>query len=240
MKKLSIVVPAYNESKRIGKTLVAMHNFLIKQAFEYEILVVDDGSKDNTVETVNALKSQVKNLSVIDNTENHGKGWVVKQGMLKATGDIRLFMDADNSTTVDQVLNMLPFFEQGFDVTIGSRRVEGSQIETKQSLIRDFLGGVFRFIVHTLVPVGVTDSQCGFKAFTAKAAQDVFSKQTIYRWAFDVEILALAKKQGYKIKEVPVVWVNDAESHVKFGGMVKMLFEIIEIRLNLWFGKYDR
>ena len=100
-------------------------------------------------------------------------------------------------------------------------------------MIRDFLGGVFRFIVHTLVPVGVTDSQCGFKAFTAKASQNIFSKQTIYRWAFDVEILALAKRQGYKIKEVPVVWVNDAESHVKFSGMVKMLFEIIEIRLNL-------
>lgn len=240
MKKLSVVVPAYNESKRIGKTLVAMHNFLVKQSFDYEILVVDDGSKDNTVETVNALKSQVKNLSVIGNTENHGKGWVVKQGMLKASGDIRLFMDADNSTTVDQIVNMLPFFEQGFDVTIGSRRVEGSQIETKQSLIRDFLGGVFRFIVHTLVPVGVTDSQCGFKAFTAKATQEVFSKQTIYRWAFDVEILALAKRQGYKIKEVPVVWVNDAESHVKFSGMVKMLLEIIEIRLNLWTGKYGK
>ena len=240
MKKLSVVVPAYNEAKRIVKTLTDMHNFLIKQSFDYEILVVDDGSLDNTVELVTNLKSQVKNLSVITNSENHGKGWVVKQGMLKATGDIRLFMDADNSTTVNQIMNMLPYFEQGSQAVIGSRRVEGSQIETKQSLIRDFLGGVFRFIVHTLVPVGVTDTQCGFKAFTGQAVAQIFSKQSIYRWAFDVEILALARKNGFKIKEVPIVWVNDAESHVKFSGMVKMLLEIIQIRINLWSGKYGK
>ena len=108
----------------------------------------------------------------------------------------------------------------------------------RQSFFRDFLGGCFRFIVHTLVPVGVTDSQCGFKAFSSKAAAVIFPRQTIYRWAFDVEILALARKKGFKIKEVPITWVNDAESHVKLGGMISMLLEVFEVRLNLWSGKY--
>ena len=187
---------------------------------------------------VQKLEGSVPNLKLIDNKENHGKGWVTKQGMLAATGDVRLFMDADDSTKVDEVAKFLPFFEQGYDIVIGSRRIAGSNIAVKQSSFRDFLGGVFRFIVHTLVPVGVTDSQCGFKAFSAKAAAAIFPKQTIYRWAFDVEILAIARKQGFKIKEVPITWVNDSESHVKLGGMVNMLLEVIEVRLNLWSGKY--
>ena len=240
MNKLSIVIPAYNESHRIGKTLEAIAGWLAVQPFEYEILVVSDGSKDNTAEVVNNLSPQIKNLKVIDNKENHGKGWVVKQGMLEASGDIRLFTDADNSTSVDQVTKMLPFFEQGYDVVIGSRRIEGSKIAAKQPLLRDFLGGVFRLIVHTLVPLGVTDSQCGFKAFTAKAAQNIFPKQTIFRWAFDVEILALVRKMKFKLKEVPLVWINDVESHVKFSGMLKMLLEVIQIRLNLLLGKYNK
>lgn len=238
MKKLSVIVPAYNEEHRIEKTLRSMGEFLHKQTYPYEILVVNDGSKDKTARVVNGLMSTVQNLKLIDNRENHGKGWVTKQGMLAATGDVRLFMDADNSTEVFEVDKMLPFFNQGFDVVVGSRRIAGSNIAIKQSVFRDFLGGVFRFIVHTLVPVGVTDSQCGFKAFSEKATLAIFPKQTIFRWAFDVEILSLARKSGFKIKEVPVTWVNDAESHVKFGGMISMLLEVAEIRLNLWTGKY--
>ena len=238
MKKLSVVIPAFNEEHRIEKTLLAVSEFLKKQSFEYEILVVNDGSKDGTSTVVKKLEAIIPKLKLIDNRENHGKGWVTKQGMLAATGDVRLFMDADDSTKVDEVANFLPYFDQGFDLVIGSRRIKGSKIAAKQSPIRDFLGGVFRFIVHTLVPVGVTDSQCGFKAFSAKASEAIFSRQTIYRWAFDVEILALAKKLGFKIKEQPITWVDDAESHVKFSGMVNMLLEVIEVRLNLWEGKY--
>ncbi len=238
MKKLSVVIPAYNEEHRIGKTLAAVSEFLQKQTYPTEILVVNDGSKDRTAAVVAEYEKKIPNLTLVDNQENHGKGWVTKQGMLKATGDIRLFMDADNSTRVEEVVKMLPFFEQGFDLVVGSRRIAGSDIAVKQPWIRDFLGGVFRLIVHTLVPVGVTDSQCGFKAFSRQAAETIFPKQSIYRWAFDVEILALARRRKYKIKEVPVRWVNDAESHVKFGGMVSMLLEVVQVRLNLWTGKY--
>lgn len=238
MTKLSVVIPSYNEELRIEKTLRLVSEFLQKQTYPYEILVVNDGSKDGTSSVIQKLESSIPNLRLIDNKENHGKGWVTKQGILEATGDVRLFMDADDSTKVGEITKFLPFFDQGYDIVIGSRRIQGSNIAVKQSGFRDFLGGVFRFIVHTLVPVGVTDSQCGFKAFSARSSQAIFTKQTIYRWAFDVELLALARRQGFKIKEVPITWVNDSESHVKLGGMINMLLEVLEIRLNLWSGKY--
>ncbi len=236
--KLSVVIPAYNEASRISHTLLAVSDYLKNQAYEYEILVVNDGSKDNTAGVVRDLEPSIQNLHLIDNKENHGKGWVTKQGMLAATGDVRLFMDADNSTAVDEVEKMLPLFDQGYEVVIGSRRIQGSVITVHQPWFRDFLGGVFRLIVHTAVPIGVTDSQCGFKAFSGTAAQAIFPKQSIYRWAFDVEILALARKMGFKLKEVPITWINDTESHVKLSGMVSMLVEVLQVRLNLWAGKY--
>ncbi len=235
---LSVVIPAYNEEKRIEKTLLSVDEYLSRQSYEYEILVINDGSKDKTAEVVNGFKSKVKGLELVDNKENHGKGWVVRQGMLKARGDIRLFMDADNSTTVDQVESFLPYFSQGYDIVIGSRRIKGSNIAVKQSKIRDFLGGIFRLIVHILVPLDVTDSQAGFKAFSKKAAETLFPKQTIFRWAFDVEILALAKRSDFRIKEAPIKWINDTESRVKLKGMIKMLFEVIQVRLKLWGGRY--
>lgn len=235
---LSVIIPAYNEERRIVKTLKSVHDFLKMQSYEYEILVVNDGSKDGTAEIVDSLKLQIAGLKLIDNKENHGKGWVVRQGILSAKGEVRLFMDSDNSTTVEQVVNFLPYFSHGYDVVIGSRRAKGATIAVKQSWFRDFLGGAFRFLVHTIIPLGVKDSQAGFKAFSRKAAETIFPKQTIFRWAFDVEILALARKFGFKIKEIPIVWVNDSESHVKIGGMIKMLFEVLKVRKNLWTKKY--
>ena len=240
MLKLSVVIPAYNEAARIGKTLLAVGDFLKNQEYNYEILVVNDGSKDNTAQAVNELLSRVANLRLIDNKENHGKGWVVKQGMLEATGDVRVFMDADNSTKIDEISKFIPFFEQGYDAVLGSRRIPGANVPKEQGALREFLGWAFRTIVHVIVPVGVTDTQCGFKAFTASAAEKVFPKQTIFRWAFDVEILALARKNNLKIKELPITWVNDEGSHVKLSGMANMLLEVVTVRMNLWSGKYEK
>lgn len=238
--KLSVIIPAYNEEKRIATTLQSINEYLQKQSYDYEILVLVDGAKDNTAQVVRDLETNMPNARLIDNKENKGKGGVVRQGMLEATGDVRMFMDADNSTTVDHIEKFLPYFEQGYDVVIGSRRIEGSNIAVHQPFIRDFLGGVFRFIVHTIVPLGVTDSQCGFKAFSAQATEKIFPKQTIMRWAFDVEILALARKHKMKIKEMPVKWINNGESTVKLSGMIHMLLEIIQVRLNLWTGVYKK
>jgi glycosyltransferase involved in cell wall biosynthesis len=236
--KLSVIIPAYNEEKRISKTLISVAQFLQQQIYLSEILVVVDGATDNTLTVLKNLQKQILNLKVVENSENHGKGWVVKQGMLEASGDIRVFMDADNSTTINEIKKFLPYFEKGFDIVIGSRRIEGANIAKKQPWVRDLQGSIFRFIVHIFVPLGVTDSQCGFKAFSAKATKQIFSLQCIYRWAFDVEILAIARKFKLKIQEAPVTWVNDEESHVKFSGKIKMLLEVLQIRINLWLGKY--
>lgn len=237
---LSVIIPAYNEEERIGSTLQSVDGYLKKQIYDYEILVVSDGSKDKTAEVVRGLSEQIGHLHLIDNTDNHGKGWVVRQGMLRAQGQIRLFMDADNSTTVDQIAGFLPYFEQGYDIVIGSRRIKGAVIAARQPWMRDFLGGVFRLIVHSIISMGVKDSQAGFKVFTQRAAEAIFSQQTIARWAFDVEILALARRMHFKVKEVPIVWVNDIKSHVKLGGMIKMLGEVLQVRKNLWQSKYAR
>lgn len=240
IKKLSVVIPSYNEEKRIKATLLSASEFLKKQAYESEILVVSDGSKDATADVVKSLQAQIPNLKLVENTDNHGKGWVTKQGMLEATGDVRVFMDADNSTKIDEISNFLPYFDEGYDLVIGSRRINGSVIAVHQPWIRDLQGTIFRSIVHLVVPLGVTDSQCGFKAFSAEAATKIFPHQKIYRWAFDVEILALARKMNFKIKEVPITWVNDEESHVKLSGKIKMLLEVAQVRWNLWTGKYEK
>ncbi len=235
---ISVIIPAYNEEKRIEKTLWSIDRYLSGQSYDYEILVVDDGSRDATVEVVRGLVSQIKGLRLISNKENRGKGWVVRQGMLEAAGKYRLFMDADNSTTVDQIAGFFPYFQKGYDVVIGSRRIKDANIVVKQTFLRDFLGGVFRFAVHTLVPLNVADSQAGFKMFSKKATAAVFPRQTICRWAFDVEIISISRKLGLKIKEAPIKWANSAESHVKVSGMCKMLLEVFIVRLKLWTGKY--
>lgn len=238
MQKLSVIIPAYNEEKRIEHTILETDQYLQKQSYDYEIIVVVDGAKDNTAGVVKSLEARLPKLKLMANEINHGKGYVVKQGMLAGTGDVRLFMDADNSTKIDHIERFLPFFDKGFDIVVGSRRIEGSNIAVHQGFYRDFLGGVFRFIVHTLVPLGVTDSQCGFKAFTADAVNKVFPKQTLERFAFDVEILAIARKVGLKIDESPVTWLNDGASTVSFKWQVMMLLELVQVRLNLWSGKY--
>lgn len=235
---LSVIIPAYNEEKRIHKILEAADSYFRKQDYDYEIIVVNDGSKDKTAEVVNQFKSKIKNLKLIDNKENHGKGYVVKQGMLAALGKYRLFADADNSTSIDQVEKVLPYFKEGFDVVIGSRAIKGAQILNPQPFYRVLLGKLGNIIIQIFAVWGISDTQCGFKCFTNKAAKDIFSRQTIYRWGFDVEILAIAKYLDYKIKEVPIVWINDPISHVKFSAYFQVLFETLKVRWNLITGKY--
>lgn len=238
---LSIIIPSYNEEKRLPKTLQSVGAYLKRQSWRYEVIVVSDGSQDRTAEVTRELMAQMPHLRVIDNKENHGKGYVVRQGMLEAKGKYRLFTDADNSTSIDQVEKMLPFFERGYEIVIGSRDVKGAVIATSQSRWRVLLGDIFNLIVQTISGLwGIWDTQCGFKGFSQKAVEDIFPRLTIDRWAFDVEILAAAKKLKYKIKEIPVVWINDPNSKVKLSGMVKMLSEVFQIRWNLLRNIYAR
>jgi len=238
--KLSVIIPSYNEEGRLPKTLRAIDQYLKSQNYDYEIIVVSDGSKDRTAEVTKGLGSEIQNLRLIDNKENHGKGYVVRQGLLKAKGEIRLFMDADNSTSIEEVEKMWPEFEKGFEIAIGSRDVKGAVLDPPQAWYRVMLGNAFNLLVQIILGLwGVWDTQCGFKALTAKAVQDIMPKCKIDRWAFDPEILVLARKMGYKIKEVPVRWVNDPESKVKFKGMVRMLKELVKIKWDLITGKYE-
>lgn len=233
--KLSVIIPAYNEERRLPKTLEEINKYLTRQNYGYEIIVVSDGSKDKTAEVAKNLQSKIKNLKIIDNKENHGKGYVVRQGLLEAEGDYRLFTDADNSTSVDQVEKIWPEFEKGFDVVIGSRDIKGAVLDPPQPWLRKIILGE-GFKLYRKIIIGlwkIEDTQCGFKCFTNKAAEDVLPKCIINRFAFDPEILVIAKKMGFKIKEIPIVWKNDLESKVDFKSMVKMALDLVKIRMNL-------
>lgn len=227
---LSVIIPAYNEAKRLPLTLIDIDRHLQTTDFSYEIIVVSDGSRDATPEIVRRFKGLVKNLRLIDNEENHGKGYVVRQGMLEARGAVRLFTDADNSTSVDQFSKMLPYLKQGYDVLIGSRDVSGARLVPPQRWHKRLAGNLGNLIIQVLLLPKIWDTQCGFKAFSEEAAKKIFPLAKIRRWAFDVEALVLAKKFGYKIKEIPVVWVNDPASHIKWFSYFHFLFEVLKIK----------
>ncbi len=234
---LSIIIPAYNEERRVVKTVRSVHDFLARQGYTYEIIIVNDGSRDLTVNRVRQLMNEIPHLILINNTINRGKGYAVHCGMRAATGDVRLFMDADNSTRIEELDKALPLIRED-SIVIASRRMKGATIAIHQPWYRDFLGGIFRAIVKIVVPVGVTDSQTGFKVFSRTAAEIIFSRQTIHRWAFDVELLVIARTHHIAIHEIPITWMNDAESHVTLRGMVGMLKELITIRWHMWCDKY--
>lgn len=236
---LSVIIPVYNEENRIAKTLESIKNFLAKQNYQSEVLVVSDGSTDKTAETVKTFEGKIPNLRIIENKENHGKGYVTRQGMTEAKGECRVFMDADNSTSLDQIDSFLPFFEQGYDVVIGDRDLKESKIAVHQSRVKELLGDFGNFLIQALAVPGIEDTQCGFKVFSKKASEEIFKRMTIDRWGFDIEALALAFKFGYKIKTVPVVWVNDPNSKVKLSGYVNTFVELARIKRNLMTGKYE-
>jgi dolichyl-phosphate beta-glucosyltransferase len=236
---LSIIIPAYNEAERIPPTLIDIDKRLSTVDYSYEIVVVNDGSTDTTASVVKNMAKVVKNLKLIDLKDNSGKGGTVRQGMLLSTGKIRLFTDADNSTSIDQFEKMMPLFKEGADVVIGSRAEKGAKLDPPEVWYRQIVGKGVNLFVQLLVVPGIWDTQCGFKAFTEEAAEKVFTLSSISGWAFDVEILALARRMGYTIKEIPVHWVNDAQSHMKLSGGLRFLSETLTIRWRLWNHKYN-
>lgn len=235
---LSVIIPAFNEARRLPLTLVDIDRHLSSAEFSSEILVVSDGSTDETADIVRRFQSIIKNLRFIDNKENHGKGWVVRQGMLEARGNWRLFTDADNSTSVDQVEKMIPFFKEKYDVVIGSRAIRGAKLHPPQPWYRQILGKGGNLFIQLLAVRGIWDTQCGFKCFSEESAEKIFSISKIDRWGFDVEALVLAREFGYRIKEIPVIWVNDTRSTVGMGAYVSTLIEVVKIRWWLLNKKY--
>jgi dolichyl-phosphate beta-glucosyltransferase len=229
---ISVIIPCYNEERRIGKTLARITEYFQNSSLEHEILVVDNGSRDRTREIIREYAKEHHAVRLISK-QRYGKGWAVKQGMLEAKGDFRLFTDADNSTDISHLPAFIDAAEQGYEVVISSRRIEGAVLTHPQPPIRRMLGNIFAGLTHILVPLGIKDTQNGFKLFRGEAAEKIFRHQTSYYWAFDIEILALAQKFGFRIKELPITWVNDDDSKMNIKGMVRMLLEVLMIRLRL-------
>jgi dolichyl-phosphate beta-glucosyltransferase len=226
---LSIIIPAYNEAERLPLTLIDVDKHLSEQEYSYEIIVINDGSTDNTTEIVERFIPLVKNLKILDNKENQGKGGAVKQGMLITKGNWRLFMDADNSTSISEFNKMLPYLKEGFDIVIGSRAVKGATLNPPQPFYRQLAGKLGNLFIQLLTLRGIKDSQCGFKCFSEESAERIFAINKIKDWAFDVEVLALAKSMGYRVKEMPVNWTNSPQSHVRFSSYFKTLWEVVKI-----------
>ena len=238
-KHLSVIIPAYNEEYRIKATLEAVFSYLSRQNYSWEAIVISDGSSDKTVEMTSEFISNKPEFSLIANTLNHGKGFVVKQGMLQAQGDFRLFTDADNSTSIEQIKKFWLYFNEGYDIVIGSIEVSGAVINEQAQWYRRFLGRYSKYLIRTVAGLwGIHDTQRGFKCFNAKSARDIFSRTKIDRFGFDIEVLALAKKMGYKIKELPVIWNNPGNSAVHLSSYFQVLKDLFKIRWYLWTDKY--
>lgn len=235
--KLSIVIPAYNEEKRIAPTLDLIFSYIDSRGFDAEVLVVNDGSSDKTAEIVNAYDRP--NIRLVNNPGNRGKGYTVRHGFMEAVGDYILFTDADGSTPIEMMDRFWPEFEKGCDIAIGSRALKTSEIAVRQPWYRENMGRVFNKIVQLIAIWGIKDTQCGFKCFTREAARAVFPYQRIDGWAFDVEILHIARRYGCKISEVPVKWINSEETKINpFGDAAKMFLEVFKVRVNAIKGVY--
>jgi dolichyl-phosphate beta-glucosyltransferase len=237
--RYSIVIPAYNESQRIVPTLEKILTYIAQQRWEAELLVVNDGSKDDTAAIVGNYSKQNSRVKLIENPGNRGKGYSVRNGMLHATGEILLFSDADLSSPIEEAPKLFEEIAAGADVAIGSRWLRADLQTERQPLHRQLFGRVFNLILRIVLGLKFKDTQCGFKAFTQAAAQAVFSRQRIERWGFDPELIFLSHKLGYKVVEVPVAWAHDEKStiHPLRDGM-RMFVEVLKIRWNDLAGKY--
>ena len=240
--KLSVVIPAYNEEDRIKPTLESIDAYLENQSYHYEIIVVNDGSTDRTVEVVKKYQNTtVENLKLNANPINHGKGFAVKDGVGMAEGEYIMFMDADNATKIDEIEKFWPWFDKGFDVVIGSRHLKKDKIVVKRSPLRGLFAKASSLLIQMVLLPGIKDTQCGFKAFRRDAAKRLFSVQTLMAWGFDFEILAVARYWGLKIKEVPVNWTHVGASRLRFvQAVLRTLRELFIIKWNMIRGRYRK
>ncbi|MFA4015401.1 MAG: hypothetical protein RUDDFDWM_000484 [Candidatus Fervidibacterota bacterium] len=240
---LSIVIPAYNERYRLPQTLKRIVNYVHQKGLHCEIIVVDDGSNDDTsnIALLTANELFFGNLRVIRYTPNMGKGFAVRTGILASRGRFILFTDADLSTPIEELDKLLKPIANGLcDIAIASRALPDSKLQVRQPLPRELLGRAFNVVVQALLLPGIKDTQCGFKCFRRKAAFDIFPRQRVFGFAFDVEILFIARKLGYRIIEVPVRWINSPETKVKlFKHGFQMLLHVLLIKWNALCGEYN-
>ena len=230
--KLSVIIPAYNEEERLPRTLVQMVRFFRQKRTSFEIVVVNDGSTDNSKAIIQEYRKKFEEIILVDYSENRGKGYAVNQGVLKGTGDLFLFSDADLSTPIETYGKLLPFINSGYDIVIGSRRIKGADIKIRQPFHRRILGRGFGLLTQFFFLRSIKDSQCGFKLFKSGVAKEAYEKRKVDGFCYDVEVLYVAKKKLHaRIREVPVEWSDSARlSKVRAGRetfrMLKDLFRI--------------
>jgi len=228
--RLSIIIPAYNEEDRIVTTLDKTTAYLARRAYRSEILVVSDGSNDHTGQVVNGYASDHKvTLRFLEYFPNRGKGYAVRYGMCKGTGEIIMFMDADYSVPIEAVEKGLALLESGADAAIASRALPESNVTHHQNLFREISAKLYTFIQNTYLGFNYPDTQCGFKLFTRKAAHDLFARQKLDSVIFDPEILWLAKRQGYTVAQFPVDWTHMEDSRIQYDSLAKSLFVFQEL-----------
>lgn len=240
---LSWIIPAYNEERRIVKTIQEVDAYLRSKRFPggYEVLVVDSTSPDRTAAIVQELTATIPHLS-FKSVENHGKGWAVREGMLAAKGEIRLFSDADNSTAPAYFDDMAPFFGRGYDMVISSRDAKdatGASRDVKEPWYREALGVLGNLVIQTVAGIwGMWDTQNGFKAMTGRAAESLFPRMVMRGFSFDIELLALARQSGLRIGVIPIRWRFDPDSKVTLKAYVQVFADVFRIRWNLFTGRY--
>ncbi len=239
--RLSLIIPAYNEERRLGETLDQALAYLDAQPYASEVLVVDDGSLDHTRDIAAQFGQESRRTPVKCHsyTPNRGKGYAVRTGMTASTGDYRVYYDADAATPIEELEKLWPRFDDGAEIVIGSRALPDSDIVVHQAWYRESMGRTFNLLLRLLGLTQFRDTQCGFKGFTRRASEIVFPRQHVFRFSFDAELLYIAKKQGLRIDEVPVRWRNNPESRVHpVTDSLRMAFDLLTIRLRNLMKKY--
>ena len=235
---LSLIIPAYNEESRLPRSLGEVFSFLERQPYSAEVLVIENGSTDRTFAIAQDFARRHANLIPV-HVEERGKGNAVRRGMLDARGEYRFICDADLSMPIEQLNRFLPPALQAFDVAIGSREGSASR-RYDEPAYRHWGGRLVNFVIQTLILPGLNDTQCGFKCWRADAAQDLFPRQTLGGWSFDIEILYLARRGGYRIVEVPIDWYFDPNSKISaLRDALQMIADIFRIRMRALRGQYD-
>jgi glycosyltransferase involved in cell wall biosynthesis len=236
----SIVIPAYNESARLGATLEKVLSYVHQQGWDAEVIVVNDGSRDNTADIVRSFAAEDPVLRLVENPGNHGKGYSVRNGMLNARGRIVLFSDADLSSPIEEAPKLFQALERGADIAIGSRWLRSETQTQRQPLHRQLFGRIFNLILRLTIGLKFKDTQCGFKAFKQPSVQAIFPLQKIERWGFDPEILFLARKLKFKVQEVPVAWGHSGGTRINpLVDGSRMVMEMLRIRWYDLTGSYD-